>query len=265
MTDLALDAKGLVAGYPRRGDVLGGVDFAVRRGELLALVGLNGSGKSTLLKVCAGLLVPRQGSVQVAGTALAQLRPHQRARRVALLPQHVDALPNASAEDFVLGGRYAHLGFLRNVTAHDRSVVAAALQRADVAHCRRRPLATLSGGERQRVLLARALAQEADVLLCDEPTSALDLPHQLDVLDVLAELARARAAVVWTTHDLNLASQYADRIVVLHRGTVHASGSPADVLRVDLLAPVWGQRLRVEVDNQGRPHVTPLRGARPTP
>ncbi len=240
-----LHACGLALGYGNGADVLRGIDLVLRGGKVTALVGCNGSGKSTLLRACAGLLAPRAGTVQLEGEDLFALPPRARARRLAFVPQALEMIPHLTATQFVLGGRYAHLGFFRTVTPTDHDAVRAALAHTDCAAHADRRLAELSGGERQRVLVARALAQEASVLLCDEPTAALDLQHQLELLDLLRSLADGDRAIAIATHDLNLASQYADEVVVLHEGTVHAQGPPAEVLVPSVLVAVYGARVAV--------------------
>lgn len=254
-----LSVHGLTLRYGTGAVVLEGLDLELRGGELLAVVGLNGAGKSTLLRALAGLLPPAAGSVRLEDRDLRALSGAQRARRIAYVPQALAGVPSVSVERFVLNGRYAHLGFLRLPTAADRTIARQALVHTDVAQHAARPLIELSGGERQRVLVARALAQQAEILLCDEPVAAFDLPHQLDLLDLLAGLARAGHLVALSTHDLNLASQYADRIVVLHERAILAAGPPREVLRQDIVERVWGTRVRVEVGERGRPRITPAR------
>lgn len=256
-----LTARGLELGYPHGPRVLREVDLDLPPGTVTALVGCNGSGKSTLLRACAGLLPPRAGTIRLGDTDLAEVPVRARARELAFVPQALSAIPPLTARQFVLGGRYAHLGFFRTVTGPDREAVVAALARTDCAAHADRRIDELSGGERQRVLVARALAQEASVLLCDEPTAALDPQHQLEVLDLLRSLADAGRAVAIATHDLNLASQYADAVVVLHAGTVHAHGAPAATLTPAILAAVYGPQLEVVGEfAPGRPILLARRG-----
>ena len=256
VSDTTLSARRLTLRYGRSPNVLTAVDLALHAGELTAVVGLTGAGKSSLLRALAGVLPPAAGDVRLGEQPLAALSRTECARQIALVPQALAALPPSTVEAFTVGGRYALLGFLRLPAAHDHAVVARALSRADVAQHRSRKLAELSGGERQRALIARALAQEANVLLCDEPVAALDLPHQLGVLDLLAELACAGRVVAFSTHDLNLASQYAERVIVLHGGQVLASAPPKEALRADVVARVWGARIRVDLQSGDAPRIT---------
>jgi iron complex transport system ATP-binding protein len=242
-----LEARGLAFAYPGSEEpaprAVDGVDLQVESGELLAVLGPNGAGKSTLLRLLAGLLRPSEGSVLAEGDEVCGLAPRERACRLALVPQSFGALPDVTVGDFVGYGRYAHSGPFGRRRPRDREAVRAALEAAGLEGLGERPLARLSGGQRQRALVARALAQQAGAMLVDEPTSALDPAHQLRVLDLLAELARAGHAVVVVTHELNLASQYADRALLLRDGRPAALGAVEDVLRPEVLEPVYGAEL----------------------
>jgi len=222
---------------------LDGVDVALTEGELVVVIGPNGSGKSTLLKVLAGLLDPRSGSVALEGRPIASFSPRGRARAVAVVPQFLPSLPEVRVEDFVLGGRYARLDRWKTIHASDRAAARLALEHCDAADLAQRGMAELSGGQRQRVLVARALAQEARVLLVDEPTNALDPEHQIGVFELVARTRAERRSALVVTHDLNLASQYATRLVLLERGRVQAQGDVESVLRRDVLEPVYGAHL----------------------
>ena len=228
-----------------------GVSAGFESGELVCLCGPNGSGKSTLLRLAAGLLEPAAGTVAIEGRALCDLAPRERAKRIASVPQRLEALPETSVESFVMGGRYAHGSFLERALGTpgpaDRVAVEDALRRTDALEWRGRLLVELSGGERQRVLVARALAQEADILLFDEPTAMLDPAHQLLVFELISRTtdSEGRTALV-ATHDLNLAGHFAGRILVLEQGRIAAEGTPEGVFRPEVLHPVYGPGLRVE-------------------
>ena len=257
-------AQGLVFEYPGPIRALDGIDLRIDGAELVCLIGPNGCGKSTLLRLCAGLLPPLQGRVELDGVAAAQLAPRARARRVALVPQYLPALPEVRVEDFVHSGRYAQLERWNRAGAHDVEVVREALRACDALEFAQRGLGELSGGQRQRVLVARALAQEAPLFLIDEPTNALDPEHQIRVFELL-ELSRSRGnTVLVATHDLNLAAQFATRLVLLQEGRIVADGRVADVLRPDVLAPVYGEHLtygeRTQADGRRQPFVMACRG-----
>ncbi len=242
---------------------LNGAKLSVKRGEIVALIGPNGSGKSTLLRCIAGLFAPQSGTVKIQGEPIAGKTPLERARIVALLPQRIEMLDGLSALEFALLGRYAHLTGWRNFSMEDRAIALDALAQADALDYRDRPLEQMSGGERQRVLLARALAQQAPLILLDEPTSALDLKHQVMLYHLLLRLSRRESKTILTaTHDLNLASQFADRILLIRAGTIVASGTPAETLRPDILKDVYevdvahGQ-FPETLDGTARPWVLP--------
>ena len=242
-----LSARALTFDYPGPRRALTGFELELARGELVALLGPNGSGKSTCLRLLGGLLRPCAGTVELEGAALERLRPRERARAIAFVPQSLGSLPELSVEAFVLGGRYAHQGRLAHLLGRsaraDRESVERALAEADASALAERKLDELSLGQRQRVLLARALAQEAPILLLDEPTAALDPEHQVHVFGLLERLVqRGRAALV-ATHELNLASRYASRCVLLQEGRVAAGGAPESVLAREVLTPVFGRHL----------------------
>ena len=241
-----------------------GVSLEVSGGEFAALIGPNGSGKSTLLRCIAGLARPQQGDVQVDGADVARLKPVERARLIAVVPQFLPSLFDVRVADFVLGGRYALIERWKGPTHVDRDAVHAALQACDAAELGGRSMAELSGGQRQRVVIARAVAQTASIVLVDEPTTSLDPEHQLQVFELLACLAREGRAVLVVTHELNLAGQFARSLSVMHGGRIVARGTPEAILRPDVLNPVYGEHLyfgRTTID--ARPFVLPW--ARATP
>jgi iron complex transport system ATP-binding protein len=244
--------------------VLAGVSVDVPAGSWVAVVGPNGAGKSTLLRALAGLVGAR-GTVELGGQPAGALRRREWARRVAFVPQDPVVPPGMSVAAYVLLGRTPHLGPLGREGASDLAVVARTLEQLDLTELARRPLETLSGGERQRAMVARALAQQAPVLLLDEPTTALDVGHQQDVLELVDRLRRAHdLTVVTTMHDLTLAGQYADRLVLLDHGEVVVSGTPEEVLTQENLARFYGARVRVLTDGDAlvvvpvRPTGTPV-------
>ena len=244
---------------------LAGLDVEIEAGELLALLGPNGAGKSSLLRVLAGLVPATRGEVRLDGRGLDELGSRRRARTLAYVPQDLALVPEVTVETFVLGGRYAHLGAWSRPRREDRDAVERALAAADVGDLPDRLLPELSGGQRQRVLVARALAQEAEVLLVDEPTSSLDPEHQIGVFRLLADLAGRGRAVAVVTHDLNLASLFASRLVLLCEGQVRARGRADEVLRAEVLEPVYGPWLRFirlpTAAGEERPLVLPWPGS----
>lgn len=237
---LVLEARGLVAGYAGR-TVLHGIDFSLAPGERVVLLGPNGSGKSTLLKALSKGLSPSAGAVMLQGEAVSGLRHAEIARRLAFVPQEETARFPFRVREVVTMGRLARSNGLLD-TPEDREVAARSMARADCEHLAERPYTELSGGERQRVLIARALAQEAAVMLLDEPTSHLDPAHQVAVAELVGSLAGEGVATVAAVHDLNLASRMAERAVLMHEGQIALEGEVEDVLRSHELDRVYGVR-----------------------
>jgi len=219
---------------------LDGVSATVATGEWVALIGPNGAGKTTLLRAIAGL-TPSAGGIVLAGQPARQLSHRKRARLIAYVPQHPQLPPEMTGLDYILLGRTPHLGYFAMESEADRRICLDLLDRMALTDMAGRRLATMSGGEAQRLVLARALAQQAPILVLDEPTSALDLGRRVDALELIDEMRRERSLTVLSAiHDLTLAGQFADRLVLLRHGTVAAEGEPADVLRDDLLSETFG-------------------------
>ncbi len=233
----------------------------VEPGEWIALIGPNGAGKSSLLKAVAGL-VRATGSVTVGDVVLDGADPRRRARQVAYVAQEPLIPDDMSVFDYVLLGRTPYIGYFGTESAHDRDVVRSVIDRLRLGAFTDRMLGSMSGGERQRVVLARALAQEAPVLLLDEPTSALDIGHQQQALELVTELREHQAiTVISAMHDLTLAGTYADRLVMLDQGSVVASGSAVEVLTAERLGEVFHVCVTVDVDpSDGAVIVVPRRG-----
>jgi iron complex transport system ATP-binding protein len=246
-----LEARELAVGYNGR-EVLHGVSLALAAGEILVVSGPNGAGKSTLINTLSGVLPPAAGSVRLDGRPLAALENRERARRIAVVPQAGYLPPVFTVRQVVQLGRTPYLGWLGTPQPNDHAVVARVLEDLDLADLHDRPVAKLSGGERQRVLLARALAQDAPILLLDEPTTFLDLRHQSEILSIVRDLARGKGlAILMVLHDLNLAAQSADRIALLLDGRIQSLGAPDEVLTEQNLGSVYGVPVRVLHPPQG--------------
>jgi len=238
------------------------VDLAVPDGGWLGLLGPNGAGKTTLLRALAGLVQRQSGAVDVAGIDPRDEDRRTVARHIAFVDQRPVLPPGMRVAEYVLLGRTAHVPTLRVESSRDVAVAREAMARLDVERFTDRDVLTLSGGEAQRVVLARALAQEAPVLLLDEPTAALDLGHKQQVLELIDELRRERdLTVVTTMHDLTVAGQFAFDMVLLAEGRVVAKGSPAEVLDAATLWEHYGARVQVLDDGCGGRIVVPLRTA----
>jgi len=240
MKPIQLRAEEIVFAYNHK-PILDGVSIALHPGEIVGLAGPNGAGKSTLIHLLSRVLTPQQGHVWLDDRALDQLSSAQVARRIAVVPQVFDLPTGFTAFELVMMGRTPHLGWLKSESARDVKIVRAAMESTGTWHLANRPIHHLSGGERQRLVLARALAQEPQILLLDEPTAHLDVAHQIEVMEIAQRLKRERAlAVLGVFHDLNLAAQYCDRIVLIKDGRVFAAGDPASVITVETLRAVYG-------------------------
>lgn len=228
--------------------VIRGASVQLAGGSLVGVLGPNGAGKSTLVRALLGL-VPSEGTILLDDVPLASLSRREVARAIAYLPQGQALHWPLSVERLVALGRLPHLGPLSRMAEADRAAVARAMALAEVAHLARRTATELSGGERARVLMARALAVEAPVLVADEPLASLDPEHQLHGMELLQARARAGGLVIAVLHDLGLAARFCNRLIVLADGAIVADGAPADVLTPELLAAVY--RVRVAVGAEG--------------
>jgi iron complex transport system ATP-binding protein len=237
-----LEARGVRFAYGEGApEVVSGVTLAVGRGRLSAIIGANGSGKSTLVRLLCGLLKPSEGGVWFGGAPLHTLEPRARARRIAYVPQTISTVFPFTALEVVLTGRSPYTSRFRFETARDVEAARSALAAVDALHLEARPVTELSGGERQMVALARALAQEPQCLLLDEPSAALDLKHRAALVRHLVSLRqRTGMTALIITHDLQLLDPAFDRVIAMRAGRVAAAGAPAEVLREDLLAEVYG-------------------------
>jgi iron complex transport system ATP-binding protein len=233
--------------------------FQARPSEIVAILGPNASGKSTLLKLVAGALNPLSGRVLLNDFVVHSLSPRTLGQRIAMVQQESRLLFPSRAWEFVLQGRHPYSRTLRFETEDDLLIARNALAQVGAENLSDRWMDQLSGGEKQRVILARALAQQPLLLLLDEPTLHLDIGAQVDLLGTLRRLAASnRYAVLVVTHELNLAGQYADQIVLLQRGKCLRVGVPASVYQRELLEQVFQTRLTVELSSSGRPRVNVL-------
>jgi iron complex transport system ATP-binding protein len=241
-------------------EVLAGVSLGVEAGALTAVVGPNGAGKTTLLRVAGGLLPPTTGRVLLEGRPLSGLGRRVAARRLAAVPAEEEAVFPFTVRETVALGRHPWRSTFAGLDAEDRTHVEEALRRAALEDLADRPVPSLSSGERQRVAIARCLAQDAQVVLLDEPTSHLDLGQRLRMLRVFRALARERGrAVLAALHDLNLAAQVADRVLLMVRGRVAADGTPGEVLTAPRVQEAFATRVVVLAHPEsGRPVLVPL-------
>jgi iron complex transport system ATP-binding protein len=246
-----LDVLGVTCGYGSS-PVLLDATLQVSAGEFLGIVGPNGSGKSTLLKAMSRVLPPKYGSILLQEDDIYKMRPAQVARRLAVVPQESGLDFPFTVEDVVMMGRIPHLKRFQKEGPRDREMVHQALQQTNTLDLAARVVTELSGGEKQRVLIARALAQEPQVLFLDEPTSFLDLNYQIEIMELLNRLRYEQGlTAVMVVHDLNLASQYCDNLLVLKDGKIFTAGRPAQVLTEELIKNIYGCEVKVEQRHPG--------------
>ncbi len=230
--------------------VLQQLDFSIQEGDLLALVGPNGSGKTTLLKILLGILSPKAGRVLLDNKPLQSYAPKERAKHIAYVSQQPALNFPLTAFELVALGRYPHSGRFK-AAKPDAAAVNEALKLTETIHLRERKFSTLSGGEKQKVLISRALAQSARILLLDEPTLHLDLYHQIQILKILKELCVERSAIVVAVlHELNLVSLYADKVAMLRRGIIHAFGPVREVLNETNIKEVFGVAMAAREESE---------------
>ena len=253
-------AENLVAGYDKS-DVLTGVDVAVGNGEMAAIIGPNGSGKSTLLKVLGRLLKPRGGAVLLDGKAIRDLSTSEVSRRMAALPQAPSSPAELTVRELVGYGRYPHVPWLKRMGTADHEAIDKAISECQLESLAHRQVSTLSGGERQRAWLAMALAQEPKLMLLDEPVTFLDIYHQLEVMDLIAQLNKQRGiTVLMVLHDINLAARYCDRLIAVSNGRIAYDGPAQEIIRPEVLRDVFNvDAYIVQNPHTGRPVCYPYR------
>jgi len=235
------------------------ISLDVEAGTWCTVIGPNGAGKTTLVETVAGLRRSAKGSVTILGELVSSMNERERALKIALVPQHPVVPPGMRVLDYVALGRTAYHGLLRAPSATDRKAVDSVVARLSLGEYAHRDVVTLSGGERQRMVLARALAQGTMVMVLDEPISGLDLRHQMTMLELLQkEVKECGLTVLATLHDLTLAGQFADRLVLLDHGQLILDGPSSEVVRSEELAACYGMKLRV-IDVDGADVVIPVR------
>jgi len=226
-------------------DIIKNVTFSSEKGEFLGIIGPNGAGKSTMLRILCGILEPQRGNVFILNENIKDINQKSRAQKISFVPQETHFALNFLVEDVVLLGRYPYLSAFQRERKEDTEAVEHALAYANVMEFRKRPINSLSSGERQRVVLARALAQQPKILLLDEPTSHLDLHHQYAIMQLLKKLNAEGLSVVTVNHDLNLASLYCQRLLLMYEGTIYSEGTPQSLINNENLKHVYKTDVKI--------------------
>ena len=265
MRECMLSFSHAAVGYGEK-TVLKDVTFQIMKGEYVALIGSNGTGKSTLIKCVSGLLPLLSGEIEICGKNLRSLKPRERAQMVAVVPQSYYVDYDFTVEDIVMMGRNPYLDFRHRETKKDRQIAERAMKLTKTDVFRDRYYNELSGGERQRVILARAITQQPEIILLDEPTSALDLHHQIEVMELIQKLnEEEKITVLAVLHDINLASRFCSRIVILKDGKVDADGTPQEVINRQEMEALYNMKLLVKENPLlKKPEITPIRVMRET-
>jgi iron complex transport system ATP-binding protein len=260
---VALEIQGLCFSWPKR-ELLQSISVSLQPGELVGFLGPNGSGKSTFLKNILGFLKPSQGAVLYAragSEAPSELAPNERSRRFSYVPQFAGMGASFTVAELVLMGRLPHItDRWAGYTQRDRQKAGEVMETLCLVPLANRAVSTLSGGETQKAVIARCLAQEGDIILLDEATSGLDLNHAIEIMELMRKKASDEQKIILAVlHDLNLAAQYCDRVLLLKDGELRYQGKPEDILTEDVIEDVYGVRAVVRLDETGRPFVLPYR------
>jgi len=252
-----LRIKDLTFSYPSRA-ILDGITIEIEPSEFFGVLGPNGTGKTTLIKCIDTILKPYGGCIMLDGKEVREFDKRELARRIGYVPQSAPKGFPTTVFDTILLGRRPYIGW--KVTERDIDKVLEIVELLRIEELSLRPFDELSGGERQKVLIARALAQDPEVLLLDEPTSNLDIKHQLEVMEVIKRITKDHGILaIMAIHDLNLASRYADRVAMMYRGRIEAVGPPEEVLTPENIRSVYGVEVEVVNTNGGRPYIMPVR------
>jgi len=255
---MMLKVENLAFGFPQGGRNLRDISFTLSRGDVACILGPNGAGKTTLIRCLLGGLSPAEGTVTVDGIPSHSLNARQFATKVAHVPQSTHSVFGHLVRDIVLMGRSAHLSMMQAPSSRDREIAEAALERVGVANLADRQFATVSGGERQLCLLARALAQEAPILIMDEPAASLDFGNQIRILGIVASLARSGYAILMTTHHPDHALLVGTQVISLREGRIFGTGTPQTLLSSAFLSDLYGAPIRILEERDGTRACVPV-------
>jgi len=261
-----LEIKNLVCGYVEK-EIIKQVSFSAKEGEFLGIIGPNGSGKTTLLRSITGLLKYWEGEVLYNGRNISKIPLREFAQNVAVLPQILNINFSFTVQQLVLMGRYPYLKKFQSINKKDLDIAKNSMSLTDISHLTERRVGELSGGEWQRVLIAQALTQEPKLLLLDEPTTHLDITHQIETLDLIKKLNKEKnLTIIVVLHDLNMASEYCEKIIMLENGEIYREGTPEEVLTYKNIEEVY-KTIVVVIENpvSKKPHVVLIPGSIPSP
>jgi iron complex transport system ATP-binding protein len=237
---LKLEINNIALSY-NHAPVVKDLSFTLQPGELVGIIGPNGCGKTSIIKALSRVLNPRSGQILLEGINLQHYSRSALARLMGVVPQNPSLPETFTVAEVVLLGRNPHLGLLRNESCHDLEISWQAMERTGISHLSERRMSEISGGERQRVTIARVLAQEPRIILLDEPTANLDISHQIEILDLIKDLCREKELIVLIAlHDLNLAAQYCDRLILMKEGQIQVEGKPREVITASNIKQVYG-------------------------
>ena len=258
-SEAVLSVKDLIYKYPlSEKNVLNGINVEFHSGEKTAVLGSNGAGKTTFFNIISGLINGYSGSIKLYGNEINSMKRTEIAKKLALVPQKHEPMFPYTVKDFILMGRYAHMGALGIPSSTDKDIVVQAATETGAIKFFDRPYNTLSGGEMQLAVIARALAQQSELLILDEPSNHLDFKNRFVVLDLISRIAEKRkTALVMSLHDPNDVLQFANRAIVINNGIIVADGKPSDVINYDLLANVFGVRTEL-IKGNGRRFYMPV-------
>lgn len=241
-------------------EILKKISTEFANGKFYTIIGPNGSGKTTLLRLLSKVLIPQSGNVLIDGVDIKNITLKNIAKKISVVPQDTVIEFDFTVQDIVLMGRAPHISRFASETEDDIAAAENAMELTNIAHLREKNINNLSGGERQRVVTARAIAQATDCILLDEPISHLDIHHQIEILNVIKSLCNTSGkTVIAVLHDLNLATEYSDKIILMHDGDIHSVGSPEEIIVKSSIEEVYGVQVSViESPVSGKPHVIPI-------
>jgi iron complex transport system ATP-binding protein len=249
MSDQLIQIKNLSFAYEEHNNILDDISIDINEGEFVGIIGPNGAGKSTLIKIIAGLLQSNQAKITLNGTHISDYKPKQLAQILGYVPQKVEIPFSFTVHQVVEMGRFPYLQGIFHQDVDTGQEVDKAMQRMDLIEMQNRSFSTLSGGEQQRAIISSVLAQQARLMILDEPTSALDLKHQQGIYRILKRLADEEGkTIVIVTHDINLAAQFCERLILMDKGKIIADGPPDQVLQFQLIQQVYGVKVYIDVN-----------------